>query len=37
MCNDCEQHIRNAEYCNMMRDLALGISTHQTELGYAAG
>jgi putative SOS response-associated peptidase YedK len=32
MCNDYEQHIRYAEYCKMMQDLALGISTHQTEL-----
>jgi putative SOS response-associated peptidase YedK len=32
MCNDYEQHIRYAEYCKMMQDLALGIPTHQTEL-----
>ncbi|CDM60550.1 MULTISPECIES: SOS response-associated peptidase [Rhizobium] len=32
MCNDYEQHIRYAEYCKMMQDLALGIPTRQTEL-----
>jgi putative SOS response-associated peptidase YedK len=31
MCNDYEQHIRWAEYCRMMQDLALGIPTEQTE------
>lgn len=28
MCNDYEQHIRYAEYCKMMQDLALGIPIH---------
>ncbi|SFB60386.1 hypothetical protein SAMN03159496_05684 [Rhizobium sp. NFR07] len=32
MCNDYEQHIRYAEYCKMIQDLALGIPSHQTEL-----
>jgi len=32
MCNDYEQHIRWAEYCEMMRALELGIPTQQTEL-----
>lgn len=32
MCNDYEQHIRYAEYCKMMQDLALGIPSHQTDL-----
>lgn len=32
MCNDYEQHIRWAEYCDMMRSLELGIPTDQTEL-----
>lgn len=32
MCNDYEQHVRWAEYCKMMQDLALDIPTHQTEL-----
>ena len=32
MCNDYEQHIRWAEYCDMMRRLELGISAHQSEL-----
>lgn len=32
MCNDYEQHIRYAEYCKMMQDLALGVPTRQTEL-----
>jgi len=37
MCNDYEQHIRYAEYCKMMQDLALGIPTHQTELDMPQG
>lgn len=32
MCNDYEQHIRWAEYCDMMQALKLGIPTHQNEL-----
>ena len=32
MCNDYEQHIRWAEYCEMMQALELGIPTQQTEL-----
>ncbi|MBN8956155.1 MAG: SOS response-associated peptidase [Rhizobiales bacterium] len=32
MCNDYEQHVRWAEYCKMMQDLALDIPTQQTEL-----
>lgn len=32
MCNDYEQHIRWAEYCDMMQALDLGIPTQQTEL-----
>ncbi|WP_037088407.1 SOS response-associated peptidase [Neorhizobium vignae] len=32
MCNDYEQHIRYAEYCRMMQELALEIPTRQTEL-----
>lgn len=32
MCNDYERHIRWAEYCQMMRDLSLGIPTRQSEL-----
>ncbi|MGZ9091613.1 MAG: SOS response-associated peptidase [Rhodoplanes sp.] len=32
MCNDYEQHVRWAEYCKMMQDLELGISTQQSEL-----
>jgi len=32
MCNDYEQHIRYAEYCRMMQELALRIPAHQTEL-----
>ena len=32
MCNDYEQHIRWAEYCDMMQKLELGISAHQSEL-----
>jgi hypothetical protein len=32
MCNDYEQHVAWAEYCNMTQSLALGIRTHQSEL-----
>ncbi len=32
MCNDYEQHIRWAEYCDMMQKLELGIPAHQSEL-----
>ena len=32
MCNDYEQHIRWAEYCEMMQRLELGIPAHQSEL-----
>ena len=32
MCNDYEQHIRWAEYCDMMQALKLGIPAHQNEL-----
>jgi len=32
MCNAYEQHLRWAEYCKMMQDLALDIPTQQTEL-----
>lgn len=32
MCNDYERHIRWAEYCRMMQDLALDIPTRQSEL-----
>ncbi|MBB3147640.1 hypothetical protein FHS21_004064 [Phyllobacterium trifolii] len=32
MCNDYEQHIRCAKYCDMMRRLELGIPAHQSEL-----
>lgn len=32
MCNDYEQHIRWAEYCEMMQALKLGIPSHQSEL-----
>lgn len=32
MCNDYEQHIRYAEYCRMMQELALGMPPHQSEL-----
>jgi putative SOS response-associated peptidase YedK len=32
MCNDYEQHIRWAEYCEMMRAMELGIPPPQTEL-----
>ncbi|UXN66589.1 SOS response-associated peptidase family protein (plasmid) [Phyllobacterium sp. A18/5-2] len=32
MCNDYEQHIRWAEYCDLMQALKLGIPTHQNEL-----
>ena len=31
MCNDYEQHIRWAEYCDLMQQLQLGIPTHQNE------
>jgi putative SOS response-associated peptidase YedK len=31
MCNDYEQHIRYAEYCKMMQELALGLPAHQGE------
>lgn len=32
MCNDYEQHIRWAEYCEMMQALKFGIPSHQSEL-----
>jgi putative SOS response-associated peptidase YedK len=32
MCNDFEQHIAWAEYCELMRSLELGIPPHQSEL-----
>lgn len=32
MCNDFEQHISWAEYCELMRNLELGIPPHQGEL-----
>lgn len=32
MCSEYEQHTSYAEYCIVMQDLALGISTHQTDL-----
>jgi putative SOS response-associated peptidase YedK len=32
MCNDYEQHILWAEYCEMMQKLKLGIPTQQTEI-----
>jgi putative SOS response-associated peptidase YedK len=32
MCNDYEQHVRWAEYCEMMQALELGIPTQQSEL-----
>jgi putative SOS response-associated peptidase YedK len=32
MCNDYEQNIRWAEYCEMMQRLELGIPAHQSEL-----
>jgi putative SOS response-associated peptidase YedK len=32
MCNDYEQHVAWAQYCEMMQSLALGIPTHQSEL-----
>lgn len=32
MCNDYEQHILYAEYCQMMQKLALEIPPHQSEL-----
>jgi putative SOS response-associated peptidase YedK len=32
MCNDYEQHVRYAEYCKMMQDLALKVPRHETEL-----
>lgn len=32
MCNDYEQHIRYAEYCRMIQELALEVPIHQTEL-----
>lgn len=32
MCNDYEQHIAWAEYCELMQYLELGIPTHQSEL-----
>jgi putative SOS response-associated peptidase YedK len=31
MCNDYEQHIRYAEYCEMMQSLELGLPEHQSE------
>lgn len=31
MCNDYEQHIRWAEYCDLMQQLQLGIPAHQNE------
>lgn len=32
MCNDFEQHILWAEYCEMMQALELGIPTQQSKL-----
>src|ERR1700755_2145029 len=32
MCNDYEQHVAWAQYCEMMQSLALGIPMHQSEL-----
>jgi len=32
MCNDYEQHVAWADYCRMMRELELGIASHQSEL-----
>jgi putative SOS response-associated peptidase YedK len=32
MCNDYEQHVRWAEYCQMMQALDLAIPSHQNEL-----
>lgn len=32
MCNDYEQHVRWAEYCRMMQELALDIPARQSEL-----
>ena len=31
MCNDYEQHVAWADYCRMMRELELGIASHQGE------
>jgi putative SOS response-associated peptidase YedK len=32
MCNDYEQHVRRADYCNMMQALELRIPSRQSEL-----
>ena len=32
MCNNYEQHVRWQEYCKMLQNLELGISTQQSEL-----